>query len=50
MICMETIAKIRRLYHKESLSIRAIVLKLNINRRTIKKHIEQTAIPIYQKP
>ena len=50
MICMETIAKIRRLYHKESLSIRAIALKLNINRRTVKKHIEQTAIPIYQKP
>jgi predicted DNA-binding protein YlxM (UPF0122 family) len=50
MICMETIAKIRRLYHKESLSIRAIALKLNINRRTVKKHIEQTQIPVYQKP
>ena len=50
MICMETIAKIRRLYHKESLSIRAIALKLNINRRTVKKHIEQTVMPIYQKP
>jgi transposase len=47
---METIAKIRRLYHKESLSIRAIALKLNINRRTVKKHIEQTQIPVYQKP
>jgi len=47
---METIAKIRRLYHKESLSIRAIALKLNINRRTVKKHIEQTVMPIYQKP
>ena len=50
MICMETIAKIRRLYHKESLSIRAIALKLNINRRTVKKHIEQTEIPSFQKP
>ena len=50
MICMETIAKIRRLYHKESLSIRAIALKLNINRRTVKKHIAQTVMPIYQKP
>ena len=50
MICMETIAKIRRLYHKDDLSIRAIALKLNINRRTVKKHIEQTAIPVYQKP
>ena len=50
MVCMETIAKIRRLYHKESLSIRAIALKLNINRRTVKKHIEQTVMPIYQKP
>ncbi len=50
MICMETIAKIRRLYHKDALSIRSIALKLNINRRTVKKHIEQTAIPVYQKP
>lgn len=50
MICMETIAKIRRLYHKESLSIRAIALKLNINRRTVKKHIDQTGMPVYQKP
>ncbi len=47
---METIAKIRRLYHKDALSIRSIALKLNINRRTVKKHIEQTAIPVYQKP
>ena len=50
MICMETIAKIRRLYHKEELSIRAIALKLNLNRRTVKKHIEQTEVPSYQKP
>ena len=50
MICMETIAKIRRLYHKEALSIRAIALRLNLNRRTVKKHIEQTVIPSYQKP
>ena len=47
---METIAKIRRLYHKEALLIRAIALKLNLNRRTVKKHIEQTVIPSYQKP
>ena len=50
MICMETIAKIRRLYHKEELSIRAIALKLNLNRRTVKKHIEQTEVLTYQKP
>ena len=50
MICMETIAKIRRLYYKEELSIRAIALKLNLNRRTVKKHIEQTVVPTYQKP
>ena len=50
MICMETIAKIRRLYYKETLSIRAITLKLNLNRRTVKKHIEQTVVPPYQKP
>lgn len=50
MICMETIAKIRRLYHKEELSIRAIALKLNLNRRTVKKHIECVALPTYQRP
>ena len=50
MICMETIAKIRRLFHKEALSIHAIALRLNLNRRTVKKHIEQTVIPFYQKP
>jgi len=50
MICMETIAKIRRLYYKETLSIRAIALKLNLNRRTVKKHIEQTVVPSYHKP
>ena len=28
---METISKIRRLYHKDKLSIRAISFKLNLN-------------------
>ena len=50
VIFMETIAKVSRLYHKEALSIRAIALKLNLNRRTVKKHIEQTLVPTYQKP
>ena len=49
MICMETIAKIRHLYHKEALSIRATTLKLNLNRRTVKKHIQQTLVLTYQK-
>ena len=46
---METIAKIRHLYHKEALSIRATTLKLNLNRRTVKKHIQQTLVLTYQK-
>ena len=47
---METIATVRRLYHKEELSIRSIALKLNLNRRTVKKYIACTTPPSYQRP
>ena len=46
---METISKIRRLYHKDKLSIRAISLKLNLNRRTVTKYLNQTETPKYQR-
>ena len=49
MLCMETISKIRRLYHKDKLSIRAISLKLNLNRRTVTKYLNQTETPKYQR-
>jgi len=46
---METISKIRRLYHKDKLSIRAISFKLNLNRRTVAKYLKQTESPQYQR-
>jgi transposase len=46
---METISKIRRLYHKDKLSIRAISLKLNLNRRTVSKYLGITDVPSYQR-
>ena len=46
---METISKIRRLYHKDQLSIRAISFKLNLNRRTVAKYLNQTEAPQYQR-
>ena len=49
MLCMETISKIRRLYHKEKLSIRAISFKLNLNRRTVTKYLNKTEAPRYQR-
>ena len=42
---METISKVRRLYHKDKLSIRAISFKLNLNRRTVAKYREAMNIP-----
>jgi hypothetical protein len=43
---METISKIRRLYHKDKLSIRAISFKLNLNRRTV---ANSTEAPTYKR-
>jgi transposase len=46
---MATIGKIRRLYHKERLSKRAIAKKLNLNRRTVDKHLQSVDPPIYKR-
>ncbi|MGF2684419.1 hypothetical protein ACQUFR_17165 [Acinetobacter johnsonii] len=46
---METIAKVRRLYHKDKLSQRAIALKLNLSRRTVKKYLGCSNEPTYQR-
>lgn len=44
---METILKIRRLYHKDKLSLREISTKLGLNRRTVKKHLTTVDPPRY---
>jgi transposase len=46
---METISKIRRLYHKDKLSIRAISFKLNLNRRPVAKYLNSTEAPAYKR-
>lgn len=49
MLCMETILKIRRLFHKEGLSQRQISERLGLNRRTVKKHLTTIDPPKYQR-
>lgn len=49
MLCMETIIKIRRLYHKDKLSQREIAAKLGLNRRTVKKHLTTIDPPRYKR-
>lgn len=39
MLCMETLLKIRRLYHKDGLSQRQIAEKLRLSRCTVKKYL-----------
>ncbi|OOF70273.1 HTH domain-containing protein [Rodentibacter caecimuris] len=50
MFCVETILKIRRLYHKDGLSQRKIVEKLRLSRRTVRKYLNVVEIPEYQHP
>ncbi len=47
MLCMETVAKIRRLHHKEGLSQRAIAEKLQLNRRTVNRYLSAVEPPKY---
>lgn len=44
---METILKIRRLYFKDGISQRQIAKKLQLNRRTVKKHLDTLSPPKY---
>jgi len=46
---METIIKIRRLYYKDKLSLRAISTRLGLNRRTVKKHLTTVEPPKYRR-
>lgn len=46
---METILKIRRLYHHEKLSVREIAKRLRLNRRTVKKYLTTLEPPTYQR-
>lgn len=47
MLCMETVAKIRRMHYKEGLSQRAIAEKLQLNRRTVSKYLTALEPPKY---
>ena len=40
MLCMETILKVRRLFHKKGLSQRAIAKQLHLSRHTIQKYLK----------
>lgn len=46
---METILKIRRLYHNDKLSVREIARQLRLNRRTVKKYLTTLNPPTYQR-
>lgn len=46
---METITKVRRLFHKDRLSQREIAKKLQLDRRTVRKYLNSTEIPRYQR-
>ena len=46
---METIAKVRRLFHKDQLSQREIAKKLQLDRRTVRKYLNSTELPRYQR-
>lgn len=49
MLHMQTISKVRLLFHKKGLSRRAIAKQLNLNRRTVAKYLEVTEPPVYQR-
>lgn len=49
MLCMETIAKIRRLYYQDKLSQREIAKSLRLNRRTIRRHLQTVEPPQYKR-
>lgn len=46
---MQTISKVRLLFHKKKLSQREIAKRLNLNRRTVAKYLEVTEPPNYQR-
>lgn len=49
MVIMETVLKIRRLHFREGLSQREISRRLGLNRRTIRKYLEQAEVPRYSR-
>lgn len=46
---METIAKVRRLFHKDQLSQREIAKKLQLDRRIVRKYLNSNELPRYQR-
>jgi len=49
VLCMETVAKIRRRYKVDGESISGIARDLNLSRNTVKKYIHQEDPPSYQR-
>lgn len=51
MLCMETISKIHRLFHRQKLSQRTIAKQLNLSRNTVAKYLQQPTIkpPAYRR-
>ena len=46
---METVSKIRRRFHVNHESISSIARSLNLSRNTVKKYLNQTEQPVYQR-
>ncbi|MBF0802995.1 MULTISPECIES: winged helix-turn-helix transcriptional regulator, partial [unclassified Neisseria] len=40
MLCMETIAKVHRLFHRQKLSQREIAKQLKLSRNTVAKYLQ----------
>ncbi|QNT59131.1 winged helix-turn-helix DNA-binding family protein [Neisseria musculi] len=44
MLCMETIAKVHRLFHRQKLSQREIAKQLNLSRNTVAKYLQHPTV------
>lgn len=51
MLCMETIAKVHRLFHRQQLSQREIAKRLHLSRNTVAKYLRQSSVeaPVYSR-
>lgn len=51
MLCMETIAKVHRLFYRQKLSQREIAKQLNLSRNTVAKYLQQPTVepPVYRR-
>ncbi|TFV07003.1 IS21 family transposase [Bacillus stratosphericus] len=51
MLCMETIAKVHRLFHRQKLSQREIAKQLKLSRNTVAKYLQHATVasPVYRR-